>query len=231
MTNDIHGYRGKELPEGKWLPEQIKALPTIARLAREGRIIFCTSTELRFERFHASSGMSGLVGDLFRGIDYEQVPPAVERSYFWQTVDVNKYASGKGQAEWYREFLLKVDENQFFNIIDEHMELPDCYRKNFANLRRFREICEPITKNTKAKQDKKDKQIRDAFHLWTAEVNNLDYFLTADEKFINLMTASSKIDLPTPPVAPATLLEKLGISKLDPLPVTDDRFRYWFETD
>ena len=111
------------------------------------------------------------------------------------------------------------------------MKLPDYYRQNFANLKRFREICEPITKNTKAKQDKKDEQIRDAFHLWTAEVNNLDYFLTADKKFINLMTVSSKIDLPTPPIAAATLLEKLGISKLDPLPVMDDRFRYWFETD
>jgi hypothetical protein len=64
---------------------------------------------------------------------------------------------------------------------------------------------------------------RDALHLWTAEVNGLDYFLTADKTFINVMTKTSRVPLPTRPISPSDLLAELGVTQIDPLPIVDDR--------
>lgn len=222
VTADIYGYRAKALPKAEWPRRQIEALPTITRLAREGKIVFCTSHELKFESFRASRGWRGSRGDLFRGIVYECVPAAIERSYFWQTIDLNKYTSGEGQVGWYKNFLLKVDENQLLERLKGHIEFPDFDRQNIENLGRFRELCKYLDT---------DDHIRDAFHLWTAEVNNLNYFLTVDKKFINKMTRSTPLSLSTPPITPAELVKKLGIRILDPLPLSDQRFRNLLETE
>jgi len=191
-------------------------------LAREGKIVFCTSRELKFEALGGSLAWQGSRGDLFRRITYEHVPAAIERSYFWQTIDLAKYASGEGQVGWYKNFLLKVDENQLLERLKGYMGLPDFDRQNIENLGRFRELCKYLDT---------DDHIRDAFHLWTAEVNNLDYFLTVDKKFINKMTQSTPLSLPTPPITPADLVEKLGIGILDALPLSDQKFRNLLETE
>lgn len=221
VTLDIHGYRARALPEAEWPRQQIEALPTIARLALEGKIVFCTSRELKFEAIRGSRGRQGLIGDLFRGIAYEHVPAAIERSYFWQTINLNKYTSGEGQAGWYKNFLLEVDENRLLERLKGYIELPEFDHQNIENLGRFRELCKYLDT---------DDHIRDAFHLWTAEVNNLNYFLTVDKKFINKMTQSTPLFLPTPPITPAELIENLGIRILDPLPLSDQRFRNLLET-
>ena len=217
---DIHGYRGKALPEGEWKSQQIRALPTVARLAREGTLIFCTSTEIGFERHHASPGWQGFVGDLFHGIEYEHVPAAVERSFFSQSIDVGQYSSGQAQADWCREFLLRVDERQLLESLRRYSDVPDFDRQNIANLQRYKLICKYLDT---------DDHRRDAFHLWTAEVNGLDCFLTDDRRFINKMTLSTPLDLPTPPISPQRLLETLGVTELDPMPIADRRFRHVFE--
>lgn len=200
----------------------MKALLTVARLAREGVLIFCTSVEIGFERFNASAGFQGFVGDLFRDIKYQHVPAAIERSYFSQSIDTGKYASGQAQADWYKDFLLEVDENQLLDTLKEYTELPSFDLNNIANLHRFKELCRYLDT---------DDYRRDAFHLWTAEVNKLDYFLTDDKSFINKMTLSTPLDLPTPPISPVRLLDTLRITGLDPLPLSDQRFRYIFEPD
>jgi hypothetical protein len=222
VTNDVHGYRAKELLTDEWPRRQIEALPTIARLAKEGQLTFCTSVELKFESFRGAKGWQGYIGDLFRDIKYEHVPAAVERSYFWQTIDLSKYSSGDGQVGWYMGFLLKVDEQQLVEQIGGHFDLPEFDRGNLTNLSRFRKMCKYLDT---------DDHIRDAFHLWTAEVNGLEYFLTADKRFINKMTKSIPLDFPTPPICPADLLGELGITNLDPLPLTDRRFAYLFEPE
>lgn len=222
VTSNILGYRGKVLPTDDWLLRQLRALPTVARLAHDGVLVFCTTVEIGFERFNTSAGFQGCVGDLFRDIKYKHIPAAIERSYFSQSFDTGKYASGAAQADWYREFLLEVDENQLLEALKDYTDLPNFDRQNIANLGRFKGICKYLDT---------DDHRRDAFHLWTAEVNELDYFLTDDQRFINKMTLSTPLDLPTPPVGPASLLEKLGIRELDPLPLSDQRFRYLIEPD
>lgn len=222
VTNDVHGYRAKELPKDKWLRRQIESLPTIARMSRDGEIVLYTSVELKFEAFNASRGWQGYVGDLFRDIKFEDVPAAIERSYFWQTEDLATYSSGVGQAGWYKDFLLKIDEHKMLAAFDEHRPLPNFDRANLLNLGRYREICANLDT---------DDHIRDAFHLWTAEANKLDFFLTADKKFINKMTLSTKIDLPTPPICPEALLEHLGVSEPDPMPLSGREFRNLLQSD
>ena len=222
LKNDVHGYRAKELPKDEWPRRQIEAFPTIAKMARECQLTFCTSVELKFESFKATRGWQGSIGDLFRDIKYENVRSAVERSYFWQTTDLSKYSSGEGQVGWYKEFLLKVDEQQLLEEIKGHIDLPEFDKQNLAKLNRFRDICRYL--------DTGD-HIRDAFHLWTAEVNGLDYFLTADKSFTNKMTKSTPLELPTPPISPADLLVTLGRTDIDPLPLANQRFRYLFEPE
>lgn len=220
VCNDVHGYRAKELPRGDWKRHQLKMLPTIARLVHEEKLIFCTSAELGFESWHASVGLRGRHGDIFRGIEYEEVPAAIERSYFRQTVDFRNHISGNEQAKWCKEFLLRLDERTFPEELMERMKLPEFMRRNIANLGRFKKICSYLDT---------DDHIRDAFHLWTAETNGLDYFLTADKKFINKILNSTPLDFPTPPISPASLLERLEITEFDPLPLTDRTFRSIFE--
>ena len=222
IITDVYGYGEKALPKGSWKRKQIEALPTIARLAREGKLVFCTSSELDFESFHASRGWQGTNGDMFHDIKYEHVPAAIERSFFSQTLDFSMYISGEAQVSWYKDFLLRVDEKTFLEKILQYKKLPDFDRRNFANLVRFRELCRYL--NT-------DDHIRDAFHLWTAETNGLDYLLTADKKFINKMTNSTPLDLPTPPINPTNLVELFGISELDPLPLSNRKFNYLYENE
>lgn len=222
ITGDVHGYRAKKLPTSKWLRQQIESLPTLARLVAENKLAFCTSSEIRFEAFNAAPGCQGSAGDLFRSIDYEHVPSAVERSYFWKTIDTGVYASGEGQVNWYKRFLLKVDEHQLLEQLRDYDALPEFDKENLSNLSRLRDICKYL--------DTED-HIRDAFHLWTAEVNGLDYFLTADKRFINKMTLSTPLDLPTPPISPASLVDICGIKELDPMPIASGRFYSQFESD
>lgn len=222
VISDVHGYRAKELPQDEWRRRQIESLPTIARMAREGQLTFCTSVELKFESFRAANGWQGYIGDLFRDIKFENVPAAVERSYFWQTINLDDYSSGEGQVRWYKDFLLKADEDKILAEIADLIDLPDFDRQNLKNVSRFREMCRHL---------ETDDHIRDAFHLWTAETNGLDYFLTADKRFTNKMMKSTPLKFPAPPIGPADLLVELGITELDSLPLTDRGFRYLFDPE
>jgi hypothetical protein len=78
-------------------------------------------------------------------------------------------------------------------------------------LKGFKEIC----------RDLSEKHYPDAFHLWTADMNELDYFLSADKKFVSVMTLTKGTQLISRPIAPRDLLECFGITELDPLPIAD----------
>jgi hypothetical protein len=220
VTSEFHGYRGKRLPEGEWLVRQIKCLPTIARLAKEGRVLLFSSEELFFESFTAARGLAGWSGDLFRGVKISSVPAAVERSYFRQTIDFGKHASGASQAEFYEEFLLKIDETTIVPLLEEHMDLPAFDLQNLRSVGRFRELCAGL--------DSSDHR-RDAFHLWTAEANGLAYFLTMDRRFINVMTQTKKTELPTVPICPEDLLDALGGIERDLMPLKEGEFHDLFD--
>ncbi|HZK14733.1 MAG TPA: hypothetical protein VFC55_09440, partial [Desulfobaccales bacterium] len=84
------------------------------------------------------------------------------------------------------------------------------------SLNRFKELCCALD----------EKHYPDAFHLWTAEVNGLDFFLTADRKFINVMSKTSRSQLKTKPIAPVDFLDYLGIKEKELMPIPDYDFHY-----
>lgn len=219
---EIHGYRGKALPSAESELQQLESLATISRLANEGHLELYSSTELDLESFSASRGLQGFAGDILADVEIRKVQSAVERSFFQATVDFHKHIHGDQVGRWCEEFLLKLDAKTVDQIIEHYGSLPDFYRKNLRNVSRYQEMCRHLTSQS---------HYRDAFHLWTAEVNDLDYFLTGDLRFINVMTQSTKIELRSPPITPTALLAKLGIKRFDPIPLTDRRFMHLFERE
>lgn len=200
-----------------WLRDQVASLPTITRLAREGKLKLFTYAELRFEAFHASAPLRRVKGDLLDGLEVEHLPSAVERSKFQQS-DISIHAQRERFDEFY-EFLLKLPDG----LLESEPTLWACFssfeQSNLRNLARFREISQNLPA----------KHYADAYHLWTAEVSGLNYFLTMDKKFIHYMTKTARCELPCTPITPRDLVARMGITELDPLPIDDNEFHYVFE--
>jgi predicted nucleic acid-binding protein len=221
VSAKIAGIMGKPLPPPGWLREQVLCLPTVASLARQGRLAMFSCTEIGFEEASATMPFRSQYGDIFAGVTIDELESAVERSYFYQTIDFSKHISGDYVAEFIRDFLLKLDESKSVPLIREHAKVPEFFLRNLENVERFRELCKGLTTSD---------HLRDAFHLWTAEVHGLDYFLTADQGFINVMTQTKRVNLPTRPICPTQLLEVVGVPRLDPMPLAADEYRDWIDS-
>lgn len=221
VSAKIAGIMGKRLPPPGWLREQVLCLPTVASLAREGRLALFSCTEIGFEEASATMPFRNQYGDIFAGVKIDELESAVERSYFYQTIDFSKHIDGDYVAEFIRSFLLTLDEKKSVPLIREHMKVPEFCLRNLENVGRFRELCKGLTTSD---------HLRDAFHLWTAEVHGLDYFLTADQGFINVMTQTKRVNLPTRPICPTQLLGIVGVPRLDPLPLAAGEYRDWIDS-
>jgi hypothetical protein len=88
-------------------------------------------------------------------------------------------------------------------------------RANLRDLGRFHDLIDALPH---------EKHWPDAMHLWTAETHRAGYFLTMDKKFINALTKTARIDLPTKPARPSQLLADLGVEDRDSLPAEDSKF-------
>jgi hypothetical protein len=143
---------------------------------------------------------------LFGGLKLEHIQAAVERSRV-QQMDSSDYVE-KATVVKFCRWLLDIKPRAFVERPRALDRFSEFERRNLRNLARFREICSKLTENHHP----------DAFHLWTAEVNAVDYFVLADQKFINAMTMTSRITLRTKLVSPRELLQDLGIVERDPMP-------------
>jgi hypothetical protein len=149
---------------------------------------------------------SALAGELLKGIEWENVPAAVQRSKF-QQMDWMIYVQ-KQTVVKFCKVLLEMNQAVLDAKVDKWCFLTDFERQNLRNLGRFREICSAL----------QETHYPDAFHLWTAEVNNLDYFMLIDKAFVNAITKTSRISPRTKLMAPIDLVRDLGIVQLDPMP-------------
>jgi hypothetical protein len=197
MKSEWLGYIPKELPHDTepWLSEQIEWLPTIAKKADLKGIQLYSYPELRNESWHRS--VINKVGFVFADIEITEVDSAVERSYFQQS-DLDSHLKKTRITDFYKS-LLNFDPSKTDFSLPVYKRLPLDMINNLKNIDRFKTICKGVS----------DNQLLDAFHLCSAETNNMDYFLTVDRKFIRVMTQSKSIDLPCPPVSPSQLMEKL----------------------
>jgi len=166
-------------PDQGWRRTQMKALPGIGRLCREGRMTLCRSVELSLEAMKGRYRGGNLVGDLLGEVKLIQVPCPIDRSKF-QQMDLAQYIE-KTKVIEFCELLLHIDEKVALESPLLSEWLTGWELTNLRNVKRFRALCAALDKS----------QFPDAFHLWTAEVNGLDYFLTADRAFINVMTKTA----------------------------------------
>jgi len=191
----------------KWRQMQMEALPTIGGLCREGRLSLCGSTELSLEAMKGTYRGGNVIGDLLGGVKLVHVPCAIDRSKF-QQMNLEEYVEKTTVVEFCK-LLLRLDSSALAESSWLIERFTDSEVTNLRNLERFRTLCATLDES----------QYPDAFHLWTAEVNGLDYFLTADRAFINVMTKTARVQLKTKPVAPRDLLDDLGIPGSDRVPV------------
>lgn len=217
VTTDIVGLVGKT-PRDTTQQVQRECLPTIVRLVRNGTLLLHKTTEVAFEAWHRAGAAAPLPGYLFASVPFIDIPPAIERSRLRQT-EIGQHVQGDAVAQ-FCQWLRGVDEKRLLSEATFREHITPQEAANLGNLGRFRELCKGLSPD----------QCRDAFHLWTAEVNGLDYFLTVDTKFIRALTMrGKKPDLPCLPVTPSDLLDIMGVTERDPLPFVPGRFYNSFE--
>lgn len=211
----ITGWRRKPMRDGdaRWIAGEIACLPTVARLATDGTITLFEAHESRFEAMHAQQVARGTKGDIFARAAINRVPDAVDRSIFRPgTVDI--VASRQEVIEFCR-FLREATPELLEKTPELWDRLPETMQGNLRELGRFHELIDALPY---------EKHWPDALHLWTAETHGAGYFLTLDQKFINALTMTARVDLPTRPARPSQLLDDLGVQDRDPLPAEHLKF-------
>jgi hypothetical protein len=176
-----------------WKQAQSAAIPRIAQLARDSKVHLFTYTEIEHETLNGTLFPSSLATNSLAGVKIKHVPSAIERSKV-QQIPFDTYTLKRTRIAFCR-WLIRL--RNYENETAKKAGFSEFERKNFESLDRFREICSGLN----------EKHYPDAFHLWTAEVNDLNYFLTADKKFIKAMTETSRIALTTRPIAPSDFLQ------------------------
>jgi hypothetical protein len=196
LQHNAHGLR-----------EQIPFIASVTEAIRAGRLAAYTSSELRHEGWDLVRGRNQR-GDLWAGVRFGNVDPPLERSTWMGGLTVDQVYSGKHQ-QTFCEILLQYARTGVPQELLDVLELDDFQRLNLTRLGEYRVICEAVGRN----------RYRDAFHLWTALCNGLDYFLTTDEKFLRVLRQKcDRDDLVRLAISPLELARKLDLPP-GPLPV------------
>ena len=228
----ISGFR-KKLADDAALQEEIDAIVTIGRLIREGAVAAFTSSELSLEAFRRSARVMEF--NALKGCHISTCPAPIERSRYRQTVRFGESIAKGGKKDKkrgtdfgdfnqipYMEWLLSLYEPAVQCILAHGKEigLPEFEAESFRQLDWFKFICSRVGS---------PENCVDAFHLWTAERNNMDVFLTMEKtlpNIVNQITKSKnhKYQIRTSVLRPIAFLQSLGISKRDDVPIKPGRF-------
>jgi predicted nucleic acid-binding protein len=181
----------------RWNQAQSDALLAIAQFAREDRVHLFTYSEIELETLNGTLFPSSQIADCFDGVTIDHLDPPIDRSKL-QKMSEDEFCKKETRVKFF-DWLRSINpadlaDKPWFLATFSAFE-----RRNFESLGRFRAICRDLAQT----------HFPDAFHLWTAEVHGLDYFLTADKKFINALTKSSRINLITRPIGPSDFVAEL----------------------
>lgn len=232
QTLEVVGYR-KKVVDDTSLQEEIDAITTIGRLIREQVVAAYTYNELRFESFRRSTPIKAF--NALSGCAISNCAAPIERSKFRQTVDFSEYVSKGGKKDKRRnggmsdfnqisflEWLVSLDEQAVRSILTHAKEinLTEFEVESLRQLDWFRFICSRFGS---------PENYPDAFHLWTAERNRIDVFLTLEKKLPNtveqiVQSKNHKHQIRTSVLRPIAFLQSMGISDCDDPPIEADRF-------
>lgn len=170
----------KKSPRSDWREQEIRCLPRIAEMIRQGQIKAYTTGELDAEALRVEEFLSLDCADFFEGCDFEELPAPLERSKWGLGVD--EFLDRDEVIAYCNSFLLTPCNERIEHFIIGMQANPRFSLTSFEErcLRRvdvFKSICRGIHPN----------HYPDALHLWTAEESGIDVFLTHDAKFRNVM--------------------------------------------
>jgi hypothetical protein len=178
-----------------WLTANVNALSKISDAARTGKIEFFTYSELNFEWMRGrGSNVEHSPYDPFSGIPMGNVFPALERSRFASSsfFDYNK----KEKLVSFVILLNKI-ENVHLDKLKKYINFNNFELNSLNDLDKFKKLLNCITENHYA----------DAFHLWTAERNKIDFYLMIEKRFINAVRAASFDEFDCQSLTPAEYCE------------------------
>lgn len=226
------GYR-KKVSSNPALQEEIDAIVTVGRLIREGSITAYTYSELRTEAFRRSVTVKAF--NSLVGCRINSCPAPIEQGQFRQTAKLAEAIAKGGKKDKkqnenvgdfnqipYLEWLISLDERaiQFILSQSENIGLTDFEVESFGQIDWFKFVCSRVGSS---------ENYPDAFHLWTAERNKIDVFLTLEKKLPNIInqikqSTNHKYQLNTSVYRPISFLKSLGISQRDEVPIKAGQF-------
>ncbi|EGW51494.1 hypothetical protein HMPREF1022_01511 [Desulfovibrio sp. 6_1_46AFAA] len=180
-------------------------IQAIGRAARNNEIFLYEYPELVWETWLGYQSWRNNVSPLyaFRDVKWHNIPSPIDRSKFFQS---SNWVEGK-EVELFMDFLLKTDHIKLHSLMHKLNIFSEFEISCAKNLPIFQGMCSDKVLGRK--------RARDIYHLWAAECNNLDYFLTDDKKLINAYKNAlkdKKINIHCNLVAPKELIEILNIS-------------------
>lgn len=228
---EVLGMVRKKMHDDAAFQAQVDSLFTIGRLIREKRIEAFTYGELRCESMQQFIGDPML--DALAECEIKTCPPAIERSRF-QRGSYFTFARKGGEKDRKRGLNARLSQIAFIQMLcglregflpqwtplKDLLGLTEFEIESLKNLKCFQQFC---------KISNSAENYPDMFHLWTAQRNHMEVFLTLDNKLINIaqMIRRSRgisIEFPTQVLRPSELLSLLGVKEPDPIPIKHDRF-------
>ena len=238
ILDHIPGFRRKPPHENEEYQRQINAIFTIGRLIREGRISAYTSNEIRFESYRRRCTIKEF--NALKHCNIFNCPTPIERSKFRKTISFSEHVSKGGKKDIakgvdlgsanqipFMEWLRDLDEPTIHRIL-EYREILDLTEFEVESLRKiewYKFICSRF---------RSSENLPDAFHLWTAERNHMDVFLTLEKTLPNLVKQikedkNNRLTITTEVLRPIEFLCWMGVKEPDEVPIKHDKFYTFFE--
>jgi hypothetical protein len=166
-------------PRLDWMQAEIDVIPELVDLVGQGQIEAFTTNELEAEWFRAAKFPESY-DTLFSGCEFGQLPAPLERSKWGLSAE--QFVSKDDVISFCKNMLLTPSRDRIERFIEgmeqnSRFRLTEFETRCLRNVELFRAICYGID----------EKHFPDALHLWTAEENEMDVFLTLDKKFRNLI--------------------------------------------
>jgi hypothetical protein len=227
----VGGYVRKTADPNQEYQSQIDSLFTVGRFIREKRFEAFTYIELRFESVWRIIGEREF--DALEGCEINNCPPALERSRFrsGDFFALTRKGGKKDRRRGLKTSLSQIDFMEWLCTLDDgHISaifecrtilgLTEFEIESLRNLRCFQRLCE-ISRSAE--------NYPDMFHLWTAQRNRMDVFLTLETSLPNIFrhiedAGGVEIEHPTKVLRPLEFLRLMGVTQPDPVPIEPGRF-------
>jgi len=228
----LAGFVRKKIHPDTAYQNEIDALFTIGRMIRERRVRAFSYIELSFEKIKRQMGESAF--DALADCPIERCKVPLERSRFFQTIDFEGYVAKGGKKDRkagmdtsmsqisFVELLLSLEEGHVQQLISHNdiFGMSSFEVESLQNLSWFRTMC---------RVSQSPENYPDMLHLWAAQRNHMDVFLTLEKRLPNiaahLPTSTACVaSFPTVVLRPLALLDRLGVTELDPVPIEPQRF-------